>query len=177
MREVAYAILALVALQRLIELRYAERNTKALLARGAVEVGRGHYPLIVALHATWLVAIVLTLPREMVISWPLMAVFVLLQAARVWVIASLGPYWTTRIITVKDAPLVRRGPYKFVRHPNYLVVAAEIAVLPLAFGELWVAAIFSILNALVLAWRIRMEERALTPRRTLSPLANGIAET
>ena len=177
MRSVAYAILALVALQRLIELLYAERNTRALLARGAVEIGRGHYPLIVALHATWLLAIVLTLSRETMISWPLIAVFVLLQAARIWVIASLGPYWTTRVITLKDAPLVRRGPYKFLRHPNYLVVTAEIAVLPLAFGEVWVAAIFSILNALVLAWRIRTEEVALTPRRTLSPAANGIAET
>ena len=177
MRTIVYVILALVALQRLIELRYAERNTKALLARGAVEIGRGHYPLIVALHASWLIAIVLVLPRDTLISWPLIAVFALLQAARVWVIASLGPYWTTRIITMKDAPLVRRGPYKFVRHPNYLVVAGEIAVLPLAFGEVWVAVIFSILNALVLAWRIRMEEMALTPRRALGPVANGVAET
>ena len=177
MRLVAYAIVVLVALQRLIELRYAERNTKALLARGGTEIGRAHYPLIVALHAAWLLAVVLALPSEPIIVWPWIAAFVLLQAGRVWVIASLGPYWTTRIITLKDAPLVRRGPYRFVRHPNYLVVAAEIAVLPLAFEEVWVAAVFSVLNAAALAWRIREEEAALSPRRALGPGANGIAET
>jgi methyltransferase len=177
MRLAAYAIVLLVALQRLIELRYAERNTKALLARGGVEVGRAHYPVIVALHAAWLLAVVLALPRDPIIGWPWIAAFVLLQAARIWVIASLGPYWTTRIITLKDAPLVRRGPYKYVRHPNYLVVAAEIAVLPLAFGEVWVAVVFSVLNAGVLAWRIREEEGALSPRRTLGPRPNGVAET
>ena len=175
MRFAAYAIVVLVALQRLIELRYAERNTKVLLARGGIEVGRAHYPLIVALHAAWLLAIVLALPREPDIAWPWIGVFVLLQAARIWVIASLGPFWTTRIITLKDAPLVRRGPYKFVRHPNYLVVAAEIAVLPLAFGEIWIAVVFSVLNATVLAWRIREEEVALSPRRGLR--ANGVRET
>jgi methyltransferase len=168
MRTVAYAILVLVALQRLIEIQYANRNTRALLARGAIEAGRGHYPLIVALHAAWLVGILITLPAEPVISWPLIGIFVLLQAARVWVIASLGPYWTTRIIVLKDAPLVRRGPYKFLRHPNYVVVALEIAVLPLAFGEIWIALVFSILNASVLFLRIQEEERTLRPRRMLS---------
>ncbi len=168
MRYVAYAIVALVALQRLIEIQYANRNTRALLARGAVEAGRAHYPLIVALHAAWLVAILAFLPAEPAISWPLIGIFVLLQAARVWVIASLGPYWTTRIIVLKDAPLVRRGPYKFLSHPNYVVVALEIAVLPLAFGEVWIALVFSILNASVLFLRIHEEERTLGPRRMLS---------
>lgn len=169
----ACAIIVLVALQRLIEIRYAEKNTKALLARGAVEVGRRHYPLIVALHAAWLVVIVLTLRRPVVIGWPWLALFVLLQAARVWVIATLGPYWTTRIITLKDAPLVRRGPYRFVKHPNYLVVAGEIAVLPLVFAEPWVALVFSILNAGVLAIRIREENSALSARREIpaAPIA------
>jgi methyltransferase len=175
MRYVAYAIILLVALQRLIELRYAERNTKALVARGGVEIGRTHYPLIVTLHAFWLLAVGLALREPVIIAWPWIGVFVLLQAARIWVIASLGPYWTTRIITLKDAPLVRRGPYKFVRHPNYLVVAAEIAALPLAFGEIWIAVVFSVLNATVLAWRIREEEVALSPRRGLR--ANGVRET
>ncbi len=165
MKYAAYAIIALVAIQRLIEIQYANRNTKALLARGGVEAGSSHYPLIVLLHAAWLVAIPLALPSNPSISWPLLGVFVLLQAARVWVIASLGPYWTTRIITLKDAPLVRRGPYKFLRHPNYVVVALEIAVLPLVFGEVAVAVLFSILNASVLFWRIREEERTLRPRR------------
>lgn len=172
-----YAVIGLVALQRLIEVRYAERNTKALLARGAVEVGRSHYPLIVLLHAAWLAAIVLALPRAPSINWPWLGLFALLQAARVWVIASLGPYWTTRIITLKDAPLVRRGPYRFVRHPNYLVVAGEIAALPLAFGEVWVAFAFTLLNAGMLAWRIRQEETALLPRRRLGPGANSAQGT
>ena len=169
MRLTIYIILALVALQRLIEIFYAERNTRALLARGAVEIGRAHYPLIVLLHAAWLVAIVLALPREATIDWPALGVFVLLQAARVWVIATLGPYWTTRIITLDSAPLVRRGPYRFVRHPNYLVVAGEIAVLPLVFGEVAVAIVFTVLNAAMLAWRIRQEDAALSARRARLP--------
>jgi methyltransferase len=160
-----YIILALVVVQRLVEIIYAERNTRALLARGAVEVGRAHYPLIVLLHAAWLAAIVLLLPWDPTIHAIPLAVFLLLQLARVWVIATLGPYWTTRIITLPSAPLVRSGPYRFVRHPNYLIVAGEIAMLPLAFGEWAVALIFSVLNAAMLAWRIRQEDAALAVRR------------
>jgi methyltransferase len=166
----AYIIIALVAVQRLAELVYAERNTKALLARGAVEIGRAHYPLIVAVHLTWLIAIVVFLPRGGEINFVLLAVFVVLQALRVWVLATLGPYWTTRIITLKDAPLIRRGPYRFIRHPNYTVVIGEIAVLPLVFGEVWVAVAFTILNAAVLTLRIREENAALAARR---PLTDG----
>ncbi|MGZ5938852.1 MAG: isoprenylcysteine carboxyl methyltransferase family protein [Rhizomicrobium sp.] len=157
--------MALVVLQRLIEIVYAERNTRALLARGAVEVGRAHYPLIVLLHASWLAAIVFFLPENATIHWLPLMLFVLLQLCRVWVIATLGPYWTTRIITLPGAPLVRAGPYRFVRHPNYLVVAGEIAMLPLAFGEVDVAIAFTILNAAMLAWRIRQEDAALAVRR------------
>ena len=160
-----YVILLLVAIQRLVEVVYAERNTRALRARGAVEVGRAHYPLIVVLHAAWLTAIVLMLPPDATIHWIPLAIFVLLQIARVWVIATLGPYWTTRIITLEGAPLVRKGPYRFVRHPNYLVVAGEIAMLPLAFGEITVAIVFTVLNAAMLAWRIRQEDQALAVRR------------
>ncbi len=167
MRLAIYIILFLVAVQRLVEVVYAERNTRALLARGAVEVGRAHYPLIVALHAVWLTSIVLLLPRDATIHWWALALFIALQLARVWVLATLGPYWTTRIITLDAAPLVRRGPYRFVRHPNYLVVAGEIAALPLAFGEINVAIVFTLLNAAVLAWRIRQEDQALAARRAL----------
>lgn len=165
MREAAYIVIGLVVLQRLAELVHAERNTRALKARGAVEVGRAHYPLIVLLHAGWLVAVTFLLPKDVRINWPLIAVFVVLQGLRVWVLATLGPYWTTRIITLERAPLVRRGPYRFVNHPNYLVVSAEILVLPLAFGEWQVAIVFTVLNALVLAWRIHQENAALAPRR------------
>jgi len=166
-------ILALVVAQRLIEIAYAERNTRALRARGAIEVGRAHYPLIVLLHAAWLAAIVFLMPGDAVIHWPAMLVFVLLQIGRVWVIATLGPYWTTRIITLPGAPLVRSGPYRFVRHPNYLVVAGEIATLPLAFGEVNVAIVFTLLNAAMLAWRIRQEDAALAARRTGEPSGPG----
>jgi methyltransferase len=171
MRTLAYIVIALVVIQRLVELVYAERNTKALLARGAVEIGRAHYPLIVALHAAWLAAIVLFLPGGPAgppMNFILLGIFVVLQLLRVWVLATLGPYWTTRIITLEGAALVRRGPYRFVRHPNYMVVAGEILVLPLIFGEVAVAIVFTILNALVLALRIREEEQALAARRSLA---------
>ncbi|HEX4302068.1 MAG TPA: isoprenylcysteine carboxylmethyltransferase family protein [Rhizomicrobium sp.] len=173
MRLAIYIILALVALQRLVEVAYAERNTRALLARGAVEIGRAHYPLIVLLHAAWLAAIVVLLPADATIHWIALAIFIALQLARVWVIATLGPFWTTRIITLEGAPLVRKGPYRFVRHPNYLVVAGEIAALPLAFGEIWVAVAFTVLNAAMLAWRIRQEDAALAIRRARAP-ANAV---
>jgi methyltransferase len=164
-----YTILALVALQRLVEIVYAERNTRRLLARGAIEVGRAHYPLIVLLHVAWLAAIVILLPANATLHWPALALFVLLQMARVWIIVTLGPYWTTRIITLEGAPLIRSGPYRFVRHPNYVVVMGEIALLPLAFGELWVALVFTILNMAMLAWRISEEDAALAQRRARVP--------
>jgi methyltransferase len=160
----AYGIVAAVALQRLLEMGYAMRNTRRLLARGAVESGRSHYPLFILLHGGWLVAIALFLPQPSVIHALPLIVFVLLQAARLWVIATLGPFWTTRIITLPGAPLVRKGPYRILRHPNYAIVAGEIAMLPLVFGEVAVAIVFSILNALLLTWRIRIENAALAPR-------------
>lgn len=164
---IAYAIIACVIAQRLAELWYAQKNTRALLARGGVEIGRQHYPLFVILHAAWLLAIVLALPeRPSIYAIPL-AAYVILEALRAWTVLSLGPYWTTRIITLPDAPLVRRGPYRFVRHPNYLIVTGEIALLPLVFGEIWVAVAFSLLNAGLLFWRIREEESALAPRQCL----------
>jgi methyltransferase len=166
-----FVILFLVAVQRLVEIAYAQRNTRALVARGAVEIGRAHYPFIVVLHAAWLTAIVLLLPPDAAIHWWALGIFLVLQLARVWVIATLGPYWTTRIITIDGAPLVRKGPYRFVRHPNYLVVAGEIAALPLAFGEVGVAIVFSILNAAILVWRIRTEDMALAARRQPAGMA------
>ena len=156
----ALVILALVTAQRLAELIVARRHTRALLARGAYEVGAGHYPLIVAVHVAWLAALWWLAPGRPVL-WPLIGLFVLLQGARLWVLATLGERWTTRIIVLPGAPLVARGPFRFVRHPNYWIVAAEIALLPLAFGLWSVALIFSLLNAAVLTVRIRAEEKAL----------------
>lgn len=160
-------VVAAVAAERGLELAYALHNSRALRRRGAIECGRGHYPLLVALHALWLVALLLLVPTETRPDAGLLVVFIGLQGLRLWIIASLGPYWTTRVLTLPAAPLVRRGPYRFLRHPNYLVVAAEIAVLPLAFGAWQIAFGFSIANAALLAWRIRIEEQALRPRRAL----------
>jgi methyltransferase len=153
-------ILALVTLQRLGELLLSNRNTRRLLARGAHEVGAAHYPLIVAVHAAWLAALWWLAPGRGIDGFWL-GLFVFLQVARIWVIATLGSRWTTRIIVAGDAPLVRRGPYRFVDHPNYLVVVGEIAALPLAFGLWQVALLFTLLNAAVLVIRIREENRAL----------------
>jgi methyltransferase len=161
----ALVLIALVAVQRLIELAYSTHNTKKLIARGGIEVGRNHYPFIVALHASWLATIVLALPDDPPIHLVPLVLFLCLQAVRVWVIATLGSYWTTRIITIPGEPLIERGPYRFMRHPNYAVVSAEIAIFPLVFGEFWVAAIFWILNAVVLGWRIKIENAVLAPRR------------
>ena len=154
-------VLALVTLQRLSELGLARRNTAWLKAQGAVEVGAGHYPLIVALHAAWLAGLWL-LAWDVPPNIPLLTVFAGLQALRLWVLTSLGRRWTTRILVLPGASLVRTGPYRFLRHPNYAVVVLEIAVLPLAFGLIWYALVFSALNAAVLAVRIAAEDRAIT---------------
>lgn len=160
----AAVILAFVTVQRLGELVLARRNTKRLLARGGREVGAAHYPLIVAMHAAWLLGLwyfaVHCAPTGHVnLAW--LVVFVVLQLARVWVIASLGGRWTTRIIVLPGAALVRRGPYRFVSHPNYWVVAGEILVLPLAFGLTTFGLVFSALNAAMMWIRIRSEAAAL----------------
>jgi methyltransferase len=154
------AVLAFVTVQRLAELILSQRNTKRLLARGAHEVAPEHYPFIVLLHGAWLTALWFLGPGPPVEIVPLV-IFALLQLARVWVIATLGERWTTRIIILPGAPLVASGPYRWVDHPNYWIVAGEIAVLPLVFGLPMVAIVFSILNGLMLWVRIREENRAL----------------
>lgn len=154
------ALLALVTAERLLELRLAKRNTALLLAAGAKEASPGHYPLIVALHTAWLIGL-WALAWNRPVSWPWLAVFALLQAGRLWVLLTLKERWTTRIIVLPEAPLIASGPYRYVDHPNYLVVAGEIAVLPLTFGLTWFAALFSVLNAVVLTIRIRAENAAL----------------
>ncbi|WP_422366846.1 isoprenylcysteine carboxyl methyltransferase family protein [Pelagibius sp.] len=165
---VLWAVLILVALQRLGELVYARRNTRRLLAEGGQEIGAGHYPLLVGLHTLWLLALLVFVPADAPASWPLLGIFLVLQLLRLWVLITLGRYWTTRIITLPDVPLVRKGPYRLFRHPNYLVVAGEILVLPLAFGAWEIALAFSVANAIVLAVRISCEERAIAPRRSES---------
>jgi methyltransferase len=163
----AVLILALVTLQRLVELLLARRNTAALRARGAYEVDARHYPLIVGLHAAWLAGLwVLVLwPGSRPVDPVWISLFVILQILRLWVIATLGSRWTTRIMVVPEAPLVTGGPYRFLAHPNYCVVAAEILVLPLAFDLFWYGVVFSVLNGLVLWRRIRIENKALAGPR------------
>ena len=153
-------LLAFVTAERGAELWLARRNTRRLLAHGAREHASAHYPLIVALHATWLAALWWLAPSRPVDPFWL-ALFVLLELGRVWVLASLGPRWTTRIIVMPGEQLVRRGPYRWINHPNYWVVIGEIAVLPLVFGLWLVALVFSILNAALLTIRIGEENRAL----------------
>jgi len=166
----AAIILSLVTLQRLGELVIARRNTEKLMARGAIEVGAGHYPLIVMLHAAWLGTLWLY-GRSQEVNLAALAVFVALQGLRVWILATLGPRWTTRIIVLPGEPLVSAGPYRYLSHPNYAVVAAEIAILPLALHLPWIALIFSVLNAGVLAVRIRAETHALVDTASSSARA------
>lgn len=160
MSAIAWAV-GLVALQRIAELALARRNTRRLLAAGGIEVGAGHYPLIVALHAAWLAALLVLVPADTPVRWLFLTLYMMLQPIRLWIIASLGQRWTTRIIVLPDAAPVTRGPYSWLRHPNYAVVIAEIALLPLSFGAWGIAATFSALDAALLAWRIRVENAAL----------------
>jgi methyltransferase len=157
----AHLLILLVAAQRLGELLYARRNDRRLRAMGGVEYGAGHYPVLVGLHTAWLVAMFASVGPETPIMLVPLAVYLLLQGLRVWTLASLGGFWTTRVIVVPGAELVHRGPYRFIRHPNYLIVALEVPVLPLVFGAWPLALGFALANLAVLAWRIRVEERAL----------------
>jgi methyltransferase len=165
----AEIILALVTLQRAGELMIARRNTRHLMSRGAVEIAAGHYPLVVAVHAGWLISLWL-FGRDQPVNAIALAAYLALQGLRGWVFWTLGARWTTRIIVVPGETLVSAGPYRYLSHPNYAVVTGEIAVLPLVFYLPWLAAIFTVLNAMVLTIRIRAENRALAAsRETAAP--------
>lgn len=157
----ASVILALVTLQRLGELVLSRHNTERLLARGAIEVGANHYPLVVSVHAAWLVAL-WAWGRDQDVNLAALAVYLALQCLRLWILATLGPRWTTRIIVLPGGPLVASGLYRYFSHPNYAVVVGEIALLPLALHLPWLALIFTVLNLAVLAVRISVETRALS---------------
>ena len=160
----AALLLALVTLGRVAELFLARRNTRALLSRGAAEVAPGHYPAIVALHTLWLGALwIFGMDQPVDAFW--LAIFLVLQVGRVWVLTTLGARWTTRIIVMPGERLVARGPYRHVNHPNYIVVIGEIAVLPLCLGLPWLAVVFTVLNAAVLTIRIRAENAGLEMAR------------
>lgn len=157
---IGLAVLAYVTVQRLLELVLAARNTRRLIAEGGLEVGRGHYGAIVALHAIWLVVIWLFGPGRPILLAPLVLLAVV-QVLRFWTLASIGRRWTTRIIVKPGEALVATGPYRFLSHPNYLVVVCEIFLLPAVFGLFGVAILFSLLNAAVLMIRIPAEAAAL----------------
>jgi methyltransferase len=158
---VLYVVLGLVVVQRAVELGVAARNTARLRIGGASEVDARGYPWFVVLHAAWLGSMLLLVPADAAPSWPLLAVFAALQLGRLWVIATLGHRWTTRIMVLPGATLVDGGPYRYLRHPNYAVVAGEIALLPLAFGAIAIALVFSAVNLALIARRIAIENLAL----------------
>ncbi len=159
----AVLFLAFVIVQRLSELFIAKRNTARLLERGAVEHGASHYPVMVALHTFWILALVV-FGFDQAVSLAWLGLFAILQGFRVWILTSLGGRWTTRVIVLNE-PLVLTGPFRWFRHPNYMLVVAEIIVTPMVLGLIWVAVLFTALNAAMLMWRIRIEERALSPLR------------
>ncbi len=161
---IAIAVMAYVTLARLVEMVIARRNTARLMAMGAQEHAPGHYPVILVMHVSWLALLWWHAPTAS-ISWPWLAVFAALQPLRIWVMAALGARWTARIVTVPGETLVRTGPYRFLRHPNYAIVVGEIASLPLAFGWVGMAVVYSLCNAGMLAIRIRAEDAALAPIR------------
>ena len=159
-------LIAAVALERLAELVISRRHERALRARGAVEAGAGHYPLMVAIHAALLFAApaeVWLLDRPFLpwLGWPMLALVAATMALRYWVIATLGERWTTRVLVLPAATLVAAGPYRFLRHPNYLAVAIEVVALPLVHTAWLTALSCGAANLLVLALRIRVEDAAL----------------
>jgi len=154
-------VLSFVTVQRIAELLWSRHNTHALLAKGAYEVAPEHYPHIVAVHAAWLLGLwIVAWNAPVNVVW--LAVFAVLQGLRIWVLCTLGPRWTTRILVVPGETLVRSGPYRYMSHPNYAVVAGEIAALPLAFGQPLFALLFTVVNGAVLYTRIKAENRALS---------------
>lgn len=153
-------LVAFLIIQRLVELSFAQLNTRRLRGMGGIEFGAAHYPLIVVLHAAWIAGLFI-LGRDRIVDPFWLSVFVVLQLGRLWVIASLGRRWTTRVIVLPGASTIARGPYRWLRHPNYLIVALEIAVVPLALGLPVFALVFSAANAMLLAYRIRIENEAL----------------
>ena len=169
-----FAFIVFVVVQRLLELQLARRNEAWARSRGAVEYAPEHYPLFIVLHSTWLIGILVeSLARGATLGpwWGLwLTVYALAQFGRYWVITSLGPYWNTRILIVPGGQRVQRGPFRFFRHPNYVVVALELFCGPMIFGSWITAIVFSLLNAaLLLGIRIPAEERALEAYRASAP--------
>jgi methyltransferase len=162
-----FAIVLFIVLQRLAELAYSHRNLARLREAGGIEPRDPAYPGLIVVHTAWVLALAVAVPADAPVDPYFLGLYVAILALRLWVMASLGRFWCTRVVTLPDTPLVRRGPYRFMRHPNYVVVAGEIAVAPLIFGAWELALIFSLLNGACLWLRIRVEERAISGRRAL----------
>lgn len=161
-------LLAYLTVQRLIELWWARQNEARLMASGGIEYGHSHLPLMILFHAAWMAGLWL-LAYDRPVQPLFLALFIVLQMARFWVLATLGRRWTIRVIVVPGERLVAQGPYRFFRHPNYAVVTGEIAVMPLALGLPAYALVFSILNAGMLAIRITAENAALLRTSRIAP--------
>ncbi len=155
----------LILLQRGLEELYSARNTARLIAEGGREAGRDYYPVVAITHLAWIAAIFLLISPTANVIWPLAGLYLLLQGVRYWVIGTLGRYWTHRIITLEAAPVVRAGPYRYLRHPNYVITIVETFLLPLVFGEAAIAVIFGCVWSAVLYYKIILEDRALAERR------------
>ena len=156
---------AFIVTQRVVELGIAKRNEQWILAKGAKEYGKGHYKYMVSLHVAFLTCFlleVILLERTLSPFWPvILTLFIVTQSLRLWAIQSLGRYWNTKVLILPDASIVKAGPYKFLRHPNYTIVVLEILLIPLMFHAFYTAVLFTILNAWMLSVRIPLEERAL----------------
>ena len=158
-------VVGFVIFQRIIELLIARNNEKWIRSQGGYEVGAKHYPYMVAIHIGFFISLIIefvTFKEGVSRFWlPLFVLFISLQLMRVWVISSLGRYWNTKILVLPGANVVKKGPFHFIRHPNYVVVTCEIIVIPLMFGAYFTAVVFSILNIIILSVRIPKEEAAL----------------
>lgn len=157
--------LFVLVIQRLLELFIAKRNEKWMLAKGAIEYGKEHYKYMVLLHSSFFVAIImetLLLHKQLNDNWVvLLIIFIIVQLGRIWVISSLGKYWNTKIIVLPNIRVITKGPFKYIKHPNYLIVTIELLVIPLIFNSYITAITFFFLNQLMLFIRIPIEERAL----------------
>jgi methyltransferase len=166
----ALGIMAFIILQRLGELAWANRNTRRLISMGGKEFSPRHYKIIVLLHLSWIIAILVSLWQrpDVQIADVFFITFILLTVFRVWILTTLGPYFTTKIISIPGVPLRKTGPYPYFKHPNYLLVVFEIAVVPLMFGLWEIALIWSVLNLFILRYRVKQEDAALNERRILN---------
>lgn len=163
---VFFTIFGFVIIQRIIELFVAKRNEEWIKSQGGYEVGKEHYPFMVALHVSFFISLLLefiVLDRGLSIFLiPLFIVFVITQLMRIWILSSLGRFWNTKIMILPGASVVKKGPFQFMRHPNYTIVALELLVIPLMFNAFITAVVFSLLNLWMLSVRIPIEEAALS---------------